>query len=430
MQTGKLKDWDVENELFWQETGKFTAKRNLFCSIPCLFVAFSVWLIWSVVAVRLNSVGFNFTQNQLFTLAAIPGLFGATLRIFYSFVVPIFGGRTWTVFSNFSLIFPSVLIGIFIQDPTTSYTTMIFLAALCGLGGGNFASSMSNISFFYPKKLQGTALGLNAGIGNLGVSGLQFVAPLVICYGIFGEIGGSSQILSNGKIIWLQNAAYIWILPIIISTLFAYLYMDNLPNIKYSLISQFIIFKRKHMYLTTWLYIMSFGSFIGYSSAFPLLIKFQFPDIDPLKYAFLGPMVGAIIRPFGGYISDKFGGAVITFIDLLFMIFAVLGVIYFTNPETKNFLGFFIMFMILFTTTGIANGSVFQLIPMYFSSKESAAVLGFSSAIAAYGAFLIPKSFGLSIQMTKTPNFALYCFIVYYITCLVITWWYYLRNTK
>ncbi|HFL8794864.1 MAG TPA: MFS transporter [Candidatus Azosocius sp. HAIN] len=430
MRSEKLKVWNVEDQIFWEKTGKFIANRNLKCSIPCLFLAFSVWFIWSIVAVKLNNVGFNFSNNQLFTLAAVPGLSGATLRIFYSFVIPIFGGKTWTVISNSSLLIPSLLIGYFIQDPTTSYTTMIILGFTCGFGGGNFASSMSNISFFYPKKFQGTVLGLNAGLGNLGVSALQFIAPLVLTYGFFWE---TPQILSNNNFIWLQNASYVWVVPVIITTIFAFFYMDNLPGIQFSLSSlssQFIIFKRKHMYLTTWLYIMSFGSFIGYSAAFPLLIKIQFPEIDPLKYAFLGPMVGAIIRPIGGIISDKFGGAKITFIDLLFMIFFVFGVIYFINPATKNFIGFFIMFIFLFITTGIANGSVFQIIPMYFSPKESAAVLGFSSAIAAYGAFFIPKSFGLSIQKTGSPTFALYCFIVYYISCLIITWWFYLRNSK
>jgi len=428
-----LNDWCPEDENYWNKKGKYVANRNLIVSIPCLLLAFSVWFIWSAVAVNLNNIGFKFTTEQLFTLAAIPGLTGATLRVIYSFCVPIFGGKNWTVFSTSTLLIPAIGIGYIVQDLSTSYGTMVLFAAFCGFGGGNFSSSMSNISFFYPKKKQGTALGLNAGLGNLGVSVLQFMVPVVISFGAFEIITGSSQelILSNGVIkkVWLQNAAFIWVIPVILATISAFFFMDNLPTIKSSLVEQLIIFKRKHMYLTTWLYIMSFGSFIGYSAAFPLLIKTQFPGINPLTYAFLGPMCGALIRPIGGWFSDKVqSGALVTFIDLFVMILSVLSVLFFISPENKNFLGFFISFIFLFITTGIANGSVFQMIPMIFVPKESAAVLGFSAAIAAYGAFLIPKSFGASIKFTGGPEFALYCFILYYVSCIFITWWYYLRR--
>lgn len=419
--------FDVEDNVFWEKTGRSIATRNLLCSIPCLLLAFSVWFIWSAVVIRLNSIGFSFTPAQLFTLAATPGLSGATLRIFYSFVVPIFGGRNWTVFSTLTLLLPCFLIGTAVQDTNSSYNYLLFLAFLCGFGGGNFASSMSNISFFYPKSEQGMALGLNAGIGNLGVSVLQFTIPLVICYPIFGALGGSSHIV-GGKEVYLQNGAYVWIIPVLLASLAAFVFMDNLKTATASLKDQLVIFKLKHTYITTWLYIMSFGSFIGYAAAFPLLIKTQFVGVDPLKYAFLGPMVGALIRPLGGWLSDKFSGSVVTLIDLFVMIFAVVGVIIFITPEYKNFPLFFMMFMLLFLTTGIANGSVFQMIPMLFEKKESAVVLGFSSAVAAYGAFFIPKSFAISIQLTGDPKFALYCFIVYYITCVLLTWWYYCRS--
>ena len=428
-----LNDWCPENSSYWDEKGKHIANKNLITSIPCLFLAFSVWFIWSATVINLNNIGFDFSTEQLFTLAAVPGLTGATLRIFYSFCVPIFGGKNWTVVSTISLLIPCIGIGIVVQDITTAYSTMLILAALCGFGGGNFSSSMSNISFFFPKKQQGTSLGLNAGLGNLGVSGLQFVAPVVIGFSFFEIITGDPQklILPDGsfKYVWLQNIAYVWILPIIIASISAFFFMDNLPTIKSSLKEQFVIFKRKHMYLMTWLYVMSFGSFIGYSAAFPLLIKTQFPGINPLSYAFLGPMCGALIRPIGGWISDKVkSGALVTFVDLFIMVFCVCGVMFFISDAHKNFTGFFIFFILLFITTGIANGSVFQMIPMIFIPKESAAVLGFSAAIAAYGAFLIPKSFGLSIQKTGGPEYALYFFILYYFSCMFVTWWYYLRK--
>lgn len=427
-----LSDWNPEDHSYWNTKGKHVANRNLIISIPCLLLAFSVWFIWSAVAVNLNSIGFSFTTDQLFTLAAVPGLTGATFRVFYSFCVPIFGGKNWTVFSTATLLIPSLGIGYAVQDLNTSYEMMVLLAAFCGFGGGNFSSSMANISFFYPKRAQGTALGLNAGLGNLGVSVLQFTVPIVVGFGFFEFLVGSPQkiYLANGvlKYIWLQNAAFIWVLPVLVTSILAFFFMDNLPTIKTSLKSQLVIFKRKHMYLTTWLYVMSFGSFIGYSAAFPLLIKTQFPGINPLAYAFLGPMCGALIRPFGGWLSDKIkSGALVTFIDLFFMIFFVLGVIFFVSYN-KSFYGFFICFICLFITTGIANGSVFQMIPMIFIPKESAPVLGFSGAVAAYGAFLIPKSFGLSIQLTGAPNIALYCFIFYYVSCIFVTWWYYLRK--
>ncbi len=428
-----LNDWRTEDKYYWDKKGKYIANRNLIISIPCLLLAFSVWFIWSAVAVNLNSVGFSFSTEQLFTLAAVPGLTGATLRVFYSFCVPIFGGRNWTVLTTASLLIPSIGIGYFVQDTSTSYATMLILAAFCGFGGGNFSSSMSNISFFFPKKKQGLALGLNAGLGNLGVSVLQFIVPFIITVGLFESLVGSSQelVLQSGvvKKIWLQNAAYVWILPIILATIAAFFFMDNLPTAKSSLRKQLVILKRKHMYLTTWLYVMSFGSFIGYSAAFPLLIKIEFTGVNPLSYAFLGPMCGALIRPFGGWLSDKIkSGALITFIDLFAMILSVFGVLYFISPENKNFTGFFISFILLFITTGVANGSVFQMIPIIFVPKESAPVLGFSAAIAAYGAFLIPKTFGASIKFTGGPEFALYCFIIYYISCIFITWWYYLRQ--
>lgn len=430
-----LQDWSLEDDNYWNKKGKYIANKNLINSIICLFLAFAVWFIWSAVAVNLNNVGFFFTTDQLFTLAATPGLIGASLRVFYSFCIPIFGGKNWTVFSTLTLLIPSIGIGFAVQNVDTSYNAMLLLAAFCGFGGGNFSSSMANISFFYPKKKQGIALGLNAGLGNLGVSALQFIVPIIISVSSFEIITGVPQelVLNDGSIkkIWLQNASFFWIVPILLASVSAFFFMDNLPTTKSSLYEQLIIFKRKHMYLIIWLYSMSFGSFIGYSAAFPLLIKTEFPGVDPLNYAFLGPMCGAFVRPLGGWIADKIkSGALVTFIDLIIMILSVISALFFISFSNKSFLGFFISFIVLFITTGIANGSVFQMIPMIFVPKESAAVLGFSGAIAAYGAFLIPKSFGASIKFTGSPEFALYCFIVYYLSCIFVTWWYYLRKNS
>jgi NNP family nitrate/nitrite transporter-like MFS transporter len=451
-----LTTWNPEDKTFWESTGKRIANRNLWISIPALLLAFAVWMVWSVVVVNLPNIGFKFNTNQLFWLAAVPGLSGATLRIFYSFMVPIFGGRLWTTLSTASLAIPAFWMGLAVQNPETSYVTFLIIALLCGFGGGNFASSMSNISFFFPKAQQGTALGLNAGLGNLGVSVVQFVVPIVITMAVFGALGGESQTWSKEAVtkpMWLQNAGFIWVPFIIAAALAAWFGMNDIASAKASFADQAVIFKRRHNWIMCWLYIGTFGSFIGYSAGFPLLIKTQFPTVDPTKYAFLGPMVGALIRPVGGWVSDKLGGARVTFWNFIVMALAVVGVLYFlpSGPAGGQFWGFFAMFMLLFLTTGIGNGSTFRMIPIIFhtlhermtpgtdeatqtkmrrnAGKEAAAVVGFSSAVAAYGAFFIPKSYGTSISLTGGPEAALYGFIAFYVTCIAVTWWFYARKS-
>jgi len=446
-------EWNPEDPRFWEEKGKRIAYRNLWISIPALFLAFAVWQLWSVVVVKLPEIGFNYTPNQLFWLAAVPGLSGATLRIFYSFMVPVFGGRRWTIISTASLLLPCIWIGFAVQDPGTPYVLMLILALLCGLGGGNFASSMANINFFFPKAHKGTALGLNAGLGNLGVSAVQFLVPLAITFPLL--LGGEPQVLTQAgatQQVWLQNAGFIWIPFIAIFAIAAWFGMNDLASAKASFSDQAVIFKRKHNWIMCWLYLGTFGSFIGYSAGFPLLIKSQFPQINALSYAWLGPLVGALIRPLGGWLSDKLGGARVTFWNFIAMVVGVLGVLYFLpqGGQGGNFYGFLATFMLLFTAAGIGNGSTFRMIPVIFmnerqreaagkgrkaeeqavrdANKEAAAVLGFSSAIGAYGGFFIPMSYGISISMFGGPANALYMFIVFYVTCIATTWWYYARR--
>ncbi|KPN72571.1 NarK family nitrate/nitrite MFS transporter [Neisseria sp. 83E34] len=450
-----IQDWRPEDKEFWEKTGRPIARRNLWISIPALLLAFAMWQVWSVAVVNLPNIGFKYTPNQLFWLAALPALSGATLRIFYSFMVPIFGGRKWTAISTASLLLPAVGLGFAVQNPNTSYFLMALLALLCGFGGGNFSSSMANISFFFPKAEKGTALGLNAGLGNLGVSVVQFTVPLVITAGLFGALGGEAQTWVKGnetKQIWLQNAGFIWVPFIILSTLAAWFGMNDLASAKASFKEQSVIFQRKHNWLMCILYLGTFGSFIGFSAGFPLLIKGQFPDVNPVKYAFLGPLVGALVRPFGGWVSDKIkSGAKITQLVFTGMIIAVFGVLAFlpTNGQGGNFWGFFACFMALFALTGLGNGSTFMQVPVIFlnmheklalqgvktkeqalqdATKEGAAVIGFTAAFAAYGGFLIPKSYGTSIEMTGSVNAALYLFIAFYALCCVINWWYYMRS--
>jgi NNP family nitrate/nitrite transporter-like MFS transporter len=447
--------WEPENPAFWAATGKRIATRNLWISIPALLLSFAVWMVWSVVVINLPNLGFPYSTNQLFWLAALPGLSGATLRIFYSFMVPIFGGRRWTTIATASLLLPALWIGFAVQNPDTPYLVMLVLSLLCGLGGGNFASSMANISFFYPQAQKGTALGLNAGLGNLGVSAVQFVVPLAITVGLFGDLGGAPQtLLSDGaeQRLWLQNAGFIWVPFIVLTALAAWFGMNDIESAKATFADQMVIFKRKHNWLMCWLYTGTFGSFIGYSAGLPLLIKTQFPAIDATRYAFLGPLVGALLRPVGGWLADRLGGARVTLWNFVLMGLGVLAVLHFLPEDggSGGFAGFLTAFILLFATTGIGNGSTFRMIPVIFlrthlarsarsdaaaegqsrrnAARESAAVLGFSSAVAAYGAFFIPKSFGTSIAVTGGPEAALYAFLFFYVSCIALTWWYYARR--
>ena len=426
-----LTEWAPEDPDFWESTGEKIARRNLYISIPALLLAFCVWMVWSVVVAKLPSIGFDYSTNQLFWLAALPGLSGATLRIFYSFMVPIFGGRLWTTLTTASLLIPAFGIGYAVQNPDTPYLIFLVLALLCGFGGGNFASSMSNISFFFPKAQKGNALALNAGLGNLGVSVMQFVVPLVIVAGVFGALGGEAQLTADGEQLWLQNAGFIWVPFIMVSALLAWLGMNDIADAKASFREQSVIFQRKHNWLMCWLYTGTFGSFIGFSAGLPLLAKFQFPDIEVLKYVFLGPLVGALSRAATGWLSDRWGGGRVTFWVFIGMMLAVVGIVYFL--EAGSWWGFLGMFIAMFFLTGVGNASTFQMIPIIMrqevprlmphldaaqrtrqAEKESAAIVGFTSAIAAYGAFFIPKSFGTSIEATGSPLWALWGFFIFY----------------
>ena len=364
-------------------------------------------------------------------------------------MVPIFGGRLWTTLTTASLLIPAFGIGYAVQNPQTPYLIFLVLALLCGLGGGNFASSMANISFFFPKKEKGNALALNAGLGNLGVSVMQFLVPLVITAGVFGALGGEPQTVSETTKLWLQNAGFIWVPFLIAATVAAWLGMDDIASAKASFAEQSVIFTRTHNWVMCWLYTGTFGSFIGYSAGFPLLAKTQFPDVNSLQYIFLGPLVGALSRAATGWISDKYGGGRVTFWTFVLMIAAVAGVLFFLGIKDQPgaFWGFFAMFMVLFFATGVGNASTFQMIPVIMrkeigrlmpqldqaqqlrqAEKESAAIIGFTSAIAAYGAFFIPKSYGTSIVLTGGPELALWCFLIFYVSCAALTWFVYNRR--
>jgi NNP family nitrate/nitrite transporter-like MFS transporter len=440
-----ISDWNPEDEKFWESTGKRIAWRNLLWSVVAEHLGFSIWLLWSIVAVKLPQAGFHYTTDQLFQLVALPGLIGSLARFPYAFAPAMFGGRNWTIFSAAVLFIPTLALAYFVTQPDTPFWLMLIVAATAGLGGGNFASSMANISFFYPDRMKGWALGLNAAAGNIGVSVVQFLTPLLLGFGFISLY----LTTPTGDGVYLQNAGLMWIVPLTVAVIGAYLFMNNLTSARSSFKEQLVILRREQTWVMSYIYIGTFGSFIGYSAAFPLLLKTQFPAIT-VGIAFLGPLVGSISRPFGGLLSDKVGGANVTFWNFIAMGATTLGVMYFVDHN--EFAGFLTMFLALFVLTGIGNGSTYRMIPSIFRAQklseahgqgetgrslavkaaglEAATALGFIGAIGAVGGYLIPRGFGASIAATGGPYLALEIFLLFYITCIALTWWYYLRRSS
>lgn len=445
-----LSDWRPENPAFWENKGKGIARRNLWISVSCLLLAFCVWMLFSAVAVNLNKIGFNFTTDQLFLLTALPSLSGAILRVPYSFMVPLFGGRKWTVLSTVILIIPCAWLGFAVQNPATPFGVFMLIALLCGFAGANFASSMGNISFFFPKARQGSALGINGGLGNLGVSVMQLLAPLVIFLPIFTFLGVRGVPQPDGSLLALTNAAWIWVPLLAVATLAAWFGMNDIGSSKVSVASQLPVLKRLHLWLLSLLYLATFGSFIGFSAGFAMLAKTQFPDVNILQLAFFGPFIGALARSAGGVISDKFGGVRVTLINFIFMaLFTALLFLTLPGSGAGSFSAFYLVFMGLFLTAGLGSGSTFQMIAVIFRQitlynvklrggsdeqaqreavTDTAAALGFISAIGAVGGFFIPKAFGTSLALTGSPVGAMKIFLLFYIACVLLTWLVYGRR--
>ena len=525
-----ISDWRPEDEAFWEATGKKIAYRNLWISIPALLCGFAVWGMWGLITVQMINLGFPFTQAELFTLTAIAGIAGATMRIPASFLIRIAGGRNTIFLTTAMLLAPALGTGIVLQHKDWPLWTFQLMALWSGVGGGNFASSMSNISTFFPKRLQGTGLGLNAGLGNFGVTTMQVVIPLVMTAGLLGSFGGSPETLLKdsgwifGKIpagtqTWIQNAGFAWVLSLVPLSILAWFGMNNLktisPNTGHPLVAfgkitylytlafipsifmlwlylpaptglgllnmwvaipldiilmlivmklaafgpmkegvakQFAIFRNKHTWSMTILYIVTFGSFIGFSMALPLSMKVIFgvshvPDAagvmqhtaaNPnapavLAYAWIGPFVGALIRPVGGWISDKVGGSIVTQIISAVMVIAsgavgyVMMQAYASATPEQYFSTFMWLFVALFAASGIGNGSTFRTIGVIFDRQQAGPVLGWTSAVAAYGAFIAPVVIGEQIK-AGTPQAAMYGFAVFYALCLILNWWFYLRR--
>lgn len=447
-----LEDWNPEDESFWNERGKRIAWQNLTVSVFTLFLSFAIWVLWSLIVVYLPEAGFTYSESQLFLLVAIPSLVGATGRLAYSFVVPIFGGRRWNTFATATLLIPAIGIGFAVQNPDTSFWIMAALAATAGFGGANFSSSMDHIAYFFPERDEGTALGINAGMGNVGVSAAQFLVPVVIFVGAFGGFGGTTQtyVTANPgeQSMWLQNAGLVWVPFILVGTVASYLWMNDIANVEANVGEQLTILREKHNWIMCWLYTGTFGSFLGYATVFPLLTSIQFPGRNVVLFAFAGPLVGALVRPPGGWLADRFGGARVTLWVFVSMVVGTIFVIHFMTEGV--FWGFFAAFMLLFLASGVGNGSTFKMVPVIFRKQhlrevdeddpeaqkkalsraelEAGSVLGFSGGIGAYGGFFIPQGFSTSVELTHATTAAMGAFLAFYVSCILITWYYYGRE--
>ena len=524
-----IDDWRPEDEKFWENTGKRIAYRNLWISVPALLCGFAIWGMWGIITVQMLNLGFPFSQAELFSLTAISGLAGATMRIPASFLIRLSGGRNTIFLTTAMLLAPAMGTGIALQHPEWPLWVFQLMALWSGVGGGNFASSMSNIGTFFPKRLQGTALGLNAGLGNFGVTTMQIVIPLVMTVSLFGGLGGEPMTLvkdsgwifgkiTAGTTTWVQNAGFAWVLSLVPLSVICFFGMNNLttvsPNMggtipaflkiiwlytlsflpagvglylylpapsglgmlnmwltmpliivstlmvmkltafgtmKDNIAAQFSIFKNKHTWAMTVLYIVTFGSFIGFSMALPLSITVIFgishvPDASgvlqhtlknpnapsALTYAWIGPFVGALVRPIGGWLSDKTGGSIVTQCISAVMVVAsgavgyVMWLAYQSTTPEQYFLMFMLLFVLLFTASGIGNGSTFRSIAVIFDRQQAGPVLGWTSAVAAYGAFIAPVVIGQQIK-AGSPEVAMYGFAVFYALCLGLNWWFYLR---
>ncbi len=419
--------FDPEDTEFWRSEGRAIARRNLGWSIYAEFLGFIVWQLWSVVVVLLPAAGFAFTSAETFWLLSMPSLVGATLRFPYTFMVPRFGGRNWTIVSALLLLIPASLLAIAVGNPGTPFWLMLVIAALAGFGGGNFASSMANITYFFPQREKGWALGLNAAGGNLGTSVAQFFVPVVVTIGAGIGLG-------------LPLAGWMWVPFILVAAWGAWRYMDNLSSAKADLAGSAAALREPHLWLLSLLYIGTFGSFIGFSSVFPKLIVDEFPDFSTLhigaavvSLAFLGALVGSLFRPLGGRLADRFGGARVTvgaFAVMAFGAFGILGVL-----ALGQFWLFLVCFLVLFAATGVGNGSTYRMIPIVFSAsavarregdaaavaRRAAAALGLISGIGAYGGFVVPQVLNASQLASGGYQAAFVGFGIAYLVLLLIT---------
>ena len=430
-----LTRWEPGDQTFWDTTGRPLAWRTLWITTANLIMAFIAWFLVSALVVRLPGIGFKLTTAQLFWLTAMPGLAGGTLRIFHTFLVPLYGTRAVVSISTLLLAIPLVGWAYVVQDPTTPFWVLMTLAFFAGLGGGNFSSFMPSTSLFFPKRLQGTALAIQAGIGNFGVSVVQFVTPWIIGFAFFGTLAGDPQPFTRQGVsssLWLQNAALIYLPFVVVFGIAAWFGLKSVP-VRANFAEQFDIFKLKHAFFMTLLYIMTFGTFSGFSGTFPLLIRQvygNFPGApDPLAYAFLGPLVGSVLRIIAGPLSDRFGGARVTQVAGIGMLVCVVGVTFYTNPTSLDDFPWFVGFILgVFCFAGVGNASTFKQMPMLFPPRQAAGVIGWTGAMAAYGPLAAGALIGLSYSYFGGPTAFFWWAAIFYAGCIVLNWWFYARK--
>ena len=431
-----LEKWEPENEEFWDSTGKKIANKTLTITTIALTLSFVCWFLYSAIVVQLPKIGFHFTDDQLFWLAAMPGLAGGLLRILNTFLIPIFGTQKVVSISALLKIIPLLMLGFAVMDPSSSYGYFMVIGFLLGIGGGDFSSYMPSTSMFFPKRLSGTALGIQAGVGNFGVSLVQLLSPIVISLSIFSFMGGGEIVAQAGKTIYLENVAFIYVIPLLLVGIWAWVSLKSIP-VKASFKEQLDIFGDKHTWYCTITYIMTFGIFAGLSAAFPLMIKNMYVPLDdtlnPLQYAFYGPLISSAMRVLFGKVADKFGGAILTHITGIAMaiLFAVLilgG--YLTPTSADQFPMFFAIIMAIFFFTGVGNAATFKQYPTIFaaSPRKSAGVIGWTAAVAAFGPFIfnimIPQS--RALFGTSKPFF--WCVFALCVVATWINWYFYTRK--
>ncbi len=423
--------WDPQDRAFWLREGRGIAHRNLRWSIFAEFLGFIIWQLWSIVVVMLPAASFDLSSSESFWLISLPSLVGATLRFPYTFMVALVGGRNWTIISAGLLLVPAVLLGIVVSDPSTPFGVLLLVAALGGVGGGNFASSMANITYFFPREEKGWALGLNAAGGNLGTSVAQLAVPIVVTIGAAGTLN-------------IALAGWMWIPLIVVAMIGAWRYMDNLSSAKADFAGSAAALREPHLWLISVLYIGTFGSFIGFASVFPKLIADQFPEFSSIQVgsasltlAFLGALVGSLARPYGGRLADRFGGARVTVVAFAVMAAGALAVV--ATLPLRSFPVFLCCFLVLFAATGMGNGSTYRMIPSVFAARaaargiipgttessavarKAAAALGLVSAIGAYGGFVVPQVLNASQLATGGYTAAFIGFAVAYVVLLLLT---------
>ncbi len=434
-----ITDWRPEDSEFWEKTGKPIAWRTLWITTFSLVLSFTTWFLMSAVVVRLPGIGFQFTETQLFWLTAMPGLAGGSLRLVHMFLIPIFGTRNVISVATIAKILPCLGLGFAILNPGTPFWIFLLLAFLCGFGGGDFSSYMPSTSIFFPKRLQGTALGIQAGIGNFGVSLTQFLTPWIISFAAAGALFGPAQTFTKGalsKEIWLQNAAFIYVPFLVLLAIVSWVLLRRVP-VKASFREQLDIFRNKHTYYCTITYVMTFGAFSGLAAVFPLLIrvvygKFDNPP-DPLVYAFYGPLIGSALRVVWGPLTDKFCGAIFTQL-CGFGLIAGSAILVFggllTPSSIDQFPWFVGVMLAMFFFTGIGNAATFRQYPVIFSQspRQAAGVIGFTAAIAAYGPLIFSMLLGLSKSLSGSFNGFFLGLLGYCVLATVINWWFYARK--